>query len=532
MIPERGTHPQATPPPTGHWGRRARLRRAVPGQRAVGPATAPPLTEDDRSADRAARRGSVEIAACACAAILAAFLLLDPETVHWFVIPVYLCGVVAGADAVDWLRQRRGLLDPVGLVGLLGVHFFFLAPLLQVVWGYSVAYVVPPDDWRPWLGWMACFNAVGLCLYRFVVTAIEHRPLGRSRWVWELRSDRFGPFAAAGMAASVLLQAWIYLVYGGVTGYVAAYSRLSRDEFQGMGFANMFAEIFPVLAMLAYAVYARRSGRGRSLWTVLAALACFFVLRVFFGGLRGSRAAYVWPMFWMLGVIHLWVRPISRKVVLAGALLLVVFMYTYGIYKAYGENASNIIGHGDISKFTAARNRGLDTTVLSDLGRADIQAYVLSRLWSPRSRGGYEYAFGRTYVGAATLVIPSSLWRDRPPTKVKEGTELMYGVGVWNTRHFIASFAYGLAGETMLNFGPLAVPLAYAAFGCLVGVVSRWTRQLSPNDSRMLLVPYIVSLCPFFLLWDSDVILVYVITQGLLPLLLIRASSVAKRTEG
>jgi hypothetical protein len=160
------------------------------------------------------------------------------------------------------------------------------------------------------------------------------------------------------------------------------------------------------------------------------------------------------------------------------------------------------------------------------------QAGWTACLWSPRSRGGYEYAFGRTYLGAAALVIPSSIWPDRPPSKVKEGTQLVYGVDVWNTRHFIASFAYGLAGETMLNFGPLAVPFAYAAFGCFVGLVSRWTRQLSPNDSRMLIVPYVVSLCPFVLLWDSDVILVYVITQGLLPLLLIRASSVAQPRGG
>src|SRR4051812_21920177 len=168
MIPDSGTQSQATPPPTGHWGRRTRLRWAAAGPGVVNPTAAapPPTTEDTRAEDRAARRGSVEIAACACAVILAAFLLLDPETVHWFVVPVYLCGVVAGADAVDWLRQRRGLLDPVGLVGLLGVHFFFLSPLLQVVWGYSVAYVVPPDDWRPWLGWMGCINAVGLSLYR------------------------------------------------------------------------------------------------------------------------------------------------------------------------------------------------------------------------------------------------------------------------------------------------------------------------------------------------------------------------------
>ena len=56
------------------------------------------------------------------------FLLTSDRVAHWFVIPVVICGVLIGTDGIDWLRGRRDIFDPVGIVGLLGIHVFFLAP--------------------------------------------------------------------------------------------------------------------------------------------------------------------------------------------------------------------------------------------------------------------------------------------------------------------------------------------------------------------------------------------------------------------
>lgn len=101
-----------------------------------------------------------------CTLTVCGFLIASAPMAHWFVVPVWLCGVLIGRDAVDWFRGRVSLFDPAGIIGLIGVHFLFLAPLLHVAWDSWMLYVEPPPDWRPWLGGMAVVNAAGLLLYR------------------------------------------------------------------------------------------------------------------------------------------------------------------------------------------------------------------------------------------------------------------------------------------------------------------------------------------------------------------------------
>src|SRR5438552_1320042 len=66
-----------------------------------------------------------------CGAVVLACLGFSSECVHWFVIPVFACGLIMYHDAVNWLRGMLDPFDPVGLLGVFGVHFFFFAPLLH-----------------------------------------------------------------------------------------------------------------------------------------------------------------------------------------------------------------------------------------------------------------------------------------------------------------------------------------------------------------------------------------------------------------
>ena len=108
-----------------------------------------------------------------CSLVLSAFLMLTPlrraeDYMHWFIAPVMLCGVIIGQDVVRWLRGELNVFDPIGVIGLYGFHFFFVAPLLHVHWGFFMDASPPPPDWRPWLGGMATLNLLGLVIYRFV----------------------------------------------------------------------------------------------------------------------------------------------------------------------------------------------------------------------------------------------------------------------------------------------------------------------------------------------------------------------------
>src|SRR5690349_8161791 len=112
---------EATPAPQRRYWRQ-RKRAAADSVAAA----APPTT------GHAIDWRSLQISAAVCAAVMTAFLASDPYLLHWFAIPVYLCGVVIGVDAIQWTTGRRTLLDPIGIVGVVGLHFFFLAPLLHV----------------------------------------------------------------------------------------------------------------------------------------------------------------------------------------------------------------------------------------------------------------------------------------------------------------------------------------------------------------------------------------------------------------
>src|SRR5437588_10852622 len=78
--------------------------------------------------------GSLLISSYLCILTVIGFVVASDRFLHWFVLPVACCGALIGIDAVDWLRGRVHLLDPVGILGLYGLHFFFLAPLLHVYW--------------------------------------------------------------------------------------------------------------------------------------------------------------------------------------------------------------------------------------------------------------------------------------------------------------------------------------------------------------------------------------------------------------
>ncbi len=482
------------------------------------------LKADNTGARLGLKPGSVFLAVYLCTLTLLVVMLLSSEVWHWFLLPLWVCGVLVGTDAIDWLRGRVGLFDPVGILGVMGFYFFLVAPLLHVYLDYWMLYVVGPPDWRDWLGGMAVLNAAGLLAYRvtrgFLLRRTRRTLSDKSSWT--LDETRYPKLLAVGLLATAALQMWVYRSYGGLTGYIQAFSENigAGGSFQNMGWIFMVSESFPILALFAFAFWARKTRYGSSTLALILALLSFFVLQMLFGGLRGSRSNTIWALFWAVGVLHLVVRPISKKLISVGFIFLVVFMYFYGFYKGAGLDALEALQSADArADLSQETGRDVNTLLLADLERSDVQAMLLYRL---SSEDGIElYGWGRTYVGDAAILIPRALMPNRPPQKVKEGTEVLYGKGSYAPGVLEASRVYGLAGEAMLNFGPLAVPLAYALFGLLVGSIGRFIQRLAPTDSRLLLAPFLVNLCITVLVGDSDNIIFFLIKSGCLPFLVL-----------
>jgi len=75
---------------------------------------------------------SALLASFGCVLVAMAFAMSSLRFQHWFIIPTTVCGVLAATDAIDWIRGKLDMYDPIGAIGAFSVHFFFLAPLLHV----------------------------------------------------------------------------------------------------------------------------------------------------------------------------------------------------------------------------------------------------------------------------------------------------------------------------------------------------------------------------------------------------------------
>ncbi len=461
--------------------------------------------------------------------ILTEFFPHSDLYLHWFIIPITLSGILIGIDAVDWFRGRLNIFDPVGIIGLLGFHFFFLAPLFHIRWDSWLEpwYTFPPD-WRPWLGYMGILNFMGLCIYRFSrnISSMPTKSQSKQKIIWTVQHKLFLPVLTIFLLLSFTLQAFTYQKFGGVMGYINTATSISSDadssKFQGMGVLFIVSESFPILALMGFAIHAQKYKRLRTLPVLIGVLIVFFVLQIFFGGLRGSRSNTIWSLFWALGIIHFWLRSVSKKEIAFGLIFLMFFMYIYGFFKGGGIEGVQQLLQGERSTAEEKYDRSWQGILLGDLARTDVQAFVLYRIM--RDNSDYQYAWGRTYLAAITIMIPSVILPNKMPNKSMEGTNVLSGMGSYNPVEpgkWVASKVYGLAGEVMLNFGPLPVPFAFIVLGFIVGRVKRCLLCWDSSDIRLLLLPMMVNFCFVVLVSDLDNDIFFLFKNAGFPTLMI-----------
>lgn len=452
------------------------------------------------------------------------FSLADADLLHWFLIPLVACGGLVGVDVYRWATGEIDLFDPIGLVAVLGVHFFFLAPLIQILADTKLLYVTnQPADYRPWLGLMSCLNFAGLLSYRSALAIFgrKRRPL---RALWTLRSSRFLPVLGTAILAAMAAEVYVLARFHGIGGLVESFTE-APYKFNNTGWIFTISESLPILLMIGVTTL---WWQKRVTWFLLTPLIGFMVaLELLLGGWRGSRQNVIWAILWALGMIHYGMRPVTRKAMAAFALVMLAFMYFYGFYKYAGAEGVRALSDSDWRAQAVEKSgRSFGSVLVQDLARTDVQAFALYRLMT----GPYEYAMGRTYLGAFNLLVPRFISEDRLPTKVKWTTNLEYGEGAYESnRDPSSSRVYGLAGEAMLNFGLLGVPFGFALFGYLVAKMSNLGGSIDPRDCRVLLIPFLSCISMVVLAHDLDVDLFIALKNIFLPFLVIYLGSDASR---
>ncbi|WP_326552380.1 hypothetical protein [Micromonospora sp. NBC_01813] len=454
---------------------------------------------------------------------------VEPQLRHWFLIPVTVSGVLIGVDAFEWLSRRRDVFDPRAVLGLFGLHFYYLAPILHVLLDYWPRMLFPiAADWRTALGAMALLNMVGLAIYRVIVSLPGRaaQPAGGgSRPAGRLRLDevRFRRIATLAVAAGVLAFLGEVLILGGPAGFLQAMTQ-DRDALTGLGWLLLLSESFPLMLFSLVVVGWRAALRDR-VGVVVLLLIGLVLLQFVVGGLRGSRSAALWPLVIGLLLVHYLVRSISRKVFFATAAVVVVFVYGYGLYKGAGVEVVDIAkGDRTVEEVSATTGRDLPTVLLGDLARADMQALLLDRDRAGQSR----WSVGSTYLAAPLSLVPGRLVVDGPRDKSEVGTNVLYGPGVYEAGVH-SQRVFGLAGEAILNFGPVGGLLSFVVLGLFLRFAGRYCTQARPGDElapKLLCLPLCV-LTVILLTADLDNILAFFVGEAL-PLTLVVLCAMAR----
>lgn len=439
--------------------------------------------------------------------------LIDSSMQHWAILPVVLCGILVAS-----LPYRFVAFHPTWLLAPLYLHFFFVAPIVQLFTKREMSYVQQPPDWPTWIGIMASLNVCAL-----LVMAIGWRfglRVSPTRSEWKLDESRFVRILVPTLAVSACLQAWVYFRMGGISGYIEAYETRS-EAFSGMASIFIISEAFPILLFIGYAVFARRhSWLGRPGPLLLVGFG-FIALKFWFGGLRGSRSNTIWEVLWAVGIIHLYVRRLPKLAFVCGLAAILLFTYVYGFYKQSGREAVREAIVSGTSAAAEATGRDALYVLLGDLSRTQVQAYVAYRLLERAEE--YKFALGRSYIGAMAMIVPRAIWPGRPETKVYYGTALLHGQRAL-FGDFRSSRQYGLGGEAMMNFGVIGLIVAYFVYGFAVGLFSKKVESLSRGDCRWLFVPL---LSVFFILGltsDSDNIVFFLVKNCTLPVAVVWCS--------
>ncbi|MGV7223129.1 MAG: hypothetical protein ACQ9MH_16560 [Nitrospinales bacterium] len=462
-------------------------------------------------------------AGCVCFFTCILFAIISAKTHHWFLLPIFLCGTIIGSDGIVWFRRKCDVFDLKAIVGLYGFYFFFLSPLIYMALGGESALLINnPPDWRPWLGYMAFVNLVGIITYKlFQRVGFSGAP--QKKCTWYVYPGRTWFVLNAAIILAFFAQAVIFIRIGGIRGIMHARFGGEAAKFAGMGSFRAMSAALPLLCFIAFTLYIYSNRMTiRSMVSILFSLAVFGLFQLYISGGFSSRIAVLSSVFWVLGIIHYFLRPLSQKFLILLLIPGMFFMWVYTFYKALGPQLFEGAERSSIAELAQRTGRTFGGLLIGDLSRVDIQAYIL--YVQEGTSSGYDLKYGKTYPQSIIPVFPRWIWRSKPADsgKVRAGTELQYGKGYYVPYTvFRSERAYGLAGEAMLNFGFLGVPFVYAVWGFLIGRFRRYVSSFEKGDLRFLLVPYIVLFLLNMLMWDMDNYFLELVLRSGFPLLVI-----------
>lgn len=469
------------------------------------------------------------LALLACLLITMSFVFTSRECRHWFVLPLTFCGVLIVADIVAWVRGQLDSFDPKALVALFMFQTAYIGPMLHVSMElHNEGWNVQVRDWQTWFGYMSVLWLGGVAAMKIAQNYSFRRsqPVKRQ---WLLHAGRLVPSLGLAIGVSAIASAVVLVFFGGLQKHDDV-DFVAGSSAKNISVLLMLADPLPLLCFAGLVYMFKHPSRRRSVYFAFGLLVALLIAEVPLLGLRGSRSAMAVLLLMGTMMCHYLIARIDVKWVLLGGVVLFGAAYVYKFYKVLGTEGFRALESAE-KRHELERRSGntMIGTLLGDIGRSDMQTFLLYRVTEHGDR--YDYRFGQTYLMAAGMFIPRAIWPGKPPGKTKAGTEAQYGRGTFDEKRRKSARVYGLWGEAMLNFGPLGVLLISIPYGLLLGFYRRKLLSLPADDARLFFVPIITYLMTWWIISDTDNLMFALLKNGTLLGATVWYASVPRRLE-
>lgn len=439
--------------------------------------------------------------------ILITNFLLNGVYGIFFTIPI-LIGTFLLLNLVKIFLKNSTIFHPIPFVSMVMLWSLVCAPFIASGTGYNLA--LPPKE-IDWLFWHVTTSLMyTTCIVFFYVGVLfgsSYNIIPKSRVTKS--SIKLKSITTIFLLVSLITQLLVFAKFGGLIGYMNAWSE-SREQFQGLGTLLMLAEPFPII--LAFYVLLNLRENKKTLLFFAVILLIFFILKLIFGGFRGSRSNTIWGLFWIAGAIHIAYYRFKKIHFTIGLIFLISFMSIYSLYKSFGVDVFS--GNYALEDTNRYNNSSAIGTLLTDFSRTGEHAFILHEYYN---NDNYHLKFGQTYISSLSKLIPGLNNSLGMVDKNFAGAELFYGKHIDpKISYYYNSRVYGLYGEGLFNFGPFIPVIFFSFVGCIIGIFHKYSINLHINDPRVLLVPFISNLSLLLILADSDNIIFYTFKNGLL----------------
>jgi hypothetical protein len=429
------------------------------------------------------------------------------------ILPTFLSSFLLLEIISLGLQKGGSFFHPVIFSSIVILWSLVLSPVFCIFYE-SYLVLSPKDiDWNYWLSILSWFYMGCVIVYYLLAKLfLIKRDIKDRRFFDKKRVVTIGLIF---LSVSLICQILVYLKFGGIIGYMVSWTE-SRDQFDGLGLLFMFSEPFPIIALILFCLLVDPNKVRSPLLIIVLLFIVFFVLKLLFGGFRGSRSNTIWGLFWFAGIVHLYFFRLKAAHFLVGLTFLILFMNLYSLYKSFGIDAFTFqYSLEDTGRF---EDNPTLTILLNDFSRAGLHAFMLSQYFD---YGFYEIKFGQTYLYTIGKLIPF-FNPDFLYSKNSAGSEILYDrqsnliyKDYYNTR------IYGAYGEGFLNFGPFFAVFIFGLVSLFIIYLDNFCRSLNKFDPTYLVIPFLSNLSIILLIADSDNMIFFLLKNSFLVFLFI-----------